>query len=69
MHYIFDMPMALFELAVSFWLFFKELRLSATPQLEKASLALGVGELALGFWLLVFGVNVERWKEQAALGQ
>ena len=33
------------------------------------NLALGVGELALGFWLLVFGVNVERWKEQAALGQ
>ena len=30
------------------------------------NLALGVGELALGFWLLVFGVNVERWKEQAA---
>ena len=29
------------------------------------NLALGVGELALGFWLLVFGVNVERWKEQA----
>jgi len=30
------------------------------------NLALGVGELALGFWLLVFGVNVERWKKQAA---
>jgi hypothetical protein len=30
------------------------------------NLALGVGELAVGFWLLVFGVNVERWKEQAA---
>ena len=29
------------------------------------NLALGVGELALGFWLLVFGVNVERWNEQA----
>lgn len=28
------------------------------------NLALGVGELALGLWLLVFGVNVERWKEQ-----
>ena len=30
------------------------------------NLALGIGELALGFWLLVFGVDVERWKEQAA---
>ncbi len=29
------------------------------------NLALGVGELPLGLWLLVFGVNVERWKEQA----
>src|SRR5262249_694264 len=29
------------------------------------NLALGVGELVLGLWLLVFGVNVERWKEQA----
>ena len=33
------------------------------------NLALGVGELALGFWLLVFGVNVERWKAQAALAR
>ena len=31
------------------------------------NLALGVGELALGFWLLVFGVNAERWKEQAGV--
>jgi hypothetical protein len=30
------------------------------------NLALGVGELALGFWFLVFGVNAERWKERAA---
>ena len=30
------------------------------------NLTLGVGELALGFWLLVFGVNVDRWKERAA---
>jgi hypothetical protein len=29
------------------------------------NLALGVGELALGLWLLVFAVNAERWKEQA----
>jgi hypothetical protein len=33
--------------------------------LSPYNLALGVGELALGFWLLVFGVNVEPWKEQA----
>jgi hypothetical protein len=29
------------------------------------NMALGVGELGLGLWLLVFGVNVERWKAQA----
>src|SRR5437870_5750093 len=28
--------------------------------LDPYDLALGVGELVLGFWLLVFGVNVER---------
>lgn len=33
------------------------------------NLALGVGELALGMWLLVFGVNVDRWMEQARLSQ
>jgi len=36
--------------------------------LNPYNLALGVGELTLGFWLLVFGVNVERWKEKAGAG-
>jgi Domain of unknown function (DUF4386) len=40
------------------------------PPLAKSlypfNLALGVGELALGLWLLVFGVNAQRWKERAA---
>jgi len=31
-------------------------------------LAVGIGELSLTFWLLVAGVNAERWKEQAAAG-
>jgi len=30
--YIFDSPMALFELAVSFWLLFRGLRLAAPDQ-------------------------------------
>jgi hypothetical protein len=29
------------------------------------NLALGIGELLVGLWLLIFGVNAERWKEQA----
>lgn len=29
------------------------------------NLTLGVGEIALGLWLLVFGVDTERWKERA----
>ncbi len=30
------------------------------------NLALGLGEIALGLWFLIFGVNVGRWKAQAA---
>src|SRR3954462_644501 len=29
------------------------------------NLALGIGELLVGLWFLIFGVNTERWKEQA----
>jgi hypothetical protein len=29
----------------------------------------GPGEISLLFWLLVKGVNVQRWHEQASLGQ
>jgi hypothetical protein len=29
------------------------------------NLALGIGELLLGLWFLVFGVNVERWNQKA----
>lgn len=29
------------------------------------NLALGVGELVVGLWFLIFGVNPERWKQQA----
>jgi hypothetical protein len=29
------------------------------------NLALGIGELLVGLWFLIFGVNAERWKEQA----
>jgi hypothetical protein len=28
----------------------------------------GLGEISLMLWLLVMGVNVERWKEQASAG-
>lgn len=38
------------------------------PPLAKAlypyNLALGIGELLLGLWFLIFGVNAARWREQ-----
>ena len=36
-----------------------------THPLSPYNLAAGLGEVALTLWLLVAGVNAERWKEQA----
>jgi hypothetical protein len=38
---------------------------SLTQHLSPYILAAGLGEVALTLWLLVVGVNAERWKEQA----
>ena len=31
------------------------------------AVASGLAELSVMFWLIVFGVNAERWKEQAGI--
>jgi hypothetical protein len=49
------------------WLTF--LSPALTHVLSPYILAAGVGELLLTLWLLIAGVNAERWKEQAFLGE